>query len=135
MPPPTPSSNLPALAGALFSLAALASCDDSGPRVYTAMAYRAERDCLDDYAPIGLVQAADLSANCDAVCLTTPSSLEVSTVCPPYPALASPAPPDSPDCIAALAALDAGRSCGSLDGATGDAGASPVADASGDVAR
>jgi hypothetical protein len=97
----------------LLGLLGLVGCDESGPRVYTAMAYHADVGCLDAYAPLGLVQSVDLSATCDPVCLKVGGALYVSTVCAPYPSEAVVvAKEDSADCRAALAALGAGTLCG-----------------------
>lgn len=80
------------------------SCDESGPRVFTAQHYRADLDCLDAYAPLGLVEAGFLGALCEPVCLVQDDEVFVSSVCAPYPAEASVLELDAPDCVAALAA-------------------------------
>jgi hypothetical protein len=70
------------------------------------------------------VEAGDVGSACDPVCLLLDGILHVSTVCPPYPAETSLAEPaDSPDCVAALAALVAEAYCGDL-GVDGDVDAS-----------
>jgi hypothetical protein len=79
-------------------------CDESGPRVFTAQRYRADLACLETYAPLGLVEAEDVGALCEPVCLSEDEELFISTVCPPYPAEASVEPADSEGCAAALAA-------------------------------
>jgi hypothetical protein len=79
-------------------------CDESGPRVFTAQRYRADRACLETYAPLGLVEAEDIGSLCEPVCLSEGEELFISTVCPPYPAEASVEPSDSEGCAAALAA-------------------------------
>jgi hypothetical protein len=86
--------------GCLWALALGEGCEEYGPRVYTAAPYRVARGCLDAYAPLGLVQARDLGAQCAAVCLREGGTLYVSSVCPPYPAEAT------------LEAADAGNECG-----------------------
>jgi hypothetical protein len=82
----------------------LPGCDESGPRIYTAQPYRALLGCLDAYAPLSLVEARDVGALCDPVCLRLGASLYVSTVCAPYPGDATLSPPDDPECAAALLA-------------------------------
>jgi hypothetical protein len=91
--------------------ACAASCDDFGPRVYTAQLFRADPGCLEAFTPIGLVQAQDLGSACDPVCLRLGDALYVSTVCAPYPAEASLEAAGAEDCAAALAALTAEASC------------------------
>jgi len=88
-----------------------AACEDFGPRVYTAQLFQADPGCLEAFAPIGLVQAKDLGAECEPVCLRLGDALYVSTVCAPYPAEASLEAADAEECAAALATLDAGASC------------------------
>jgi len=91
--------------GALsVALGALLGCDESGPRVYTAQLYEPDLACLDAYAPIGLVEAEDISSLCEPVCLRTADGLHVSTLCAPYPAEATLEGPESTECVAALAA-------------------------------
>ena len=89
----------------------LLACDASRPCVYTARLFHADKSCLDPYAPIGLVQADELGANCDPVCLERSGDVYVSTVCAPYPSttqLLDPA--ESPECGAALSLMGAGGS-------------------------
>ena len=94
----------------------LFACNESGPRVYTAQAFQADPGCLDAYAPLGLVEAEELPANCDPVCLELDGQLYVSVVCPPYPAEAELlAPEDSPDCATALQAVEDELDCEALD--------------------
>jgi len=88
--------------GLLAWLVAGAGCDESGPRIYTAREYRALPGCLEGYAPLSLVEARDVSALCEPVCLRVAESLYVSTVCAPYPLEASLAEPDEAECQAAL---------------------------------
>lgn len=95
----------------LFGLSLVSACDESGPRVYTAQAYDAEADCLEAYAPLGLVEADELPATCEPVCLEG-EALYVSTVCAPYPVTASQVTPEeSTDCAKALDALATEREC------------------------
>jgi hypothetical protein len=83
----------------------LVACSDAGPRVYTAQPYDADAQCLGDYEAIGLVEADDLSAACEAVCLGMAEGWFVSTVCAPYPDTATVlAPAESAECAAALVA-------------------------------
>jgi hypothetical protein len=82
----------------------LPGCDESGPRVYTARPYRELLGCLDVYTPLSLVEARDLDARCDPVCLRLDASLFVSTVCAPYPAETTLVPPEDETCAAALLA-------------------------------
>lgn len=90
----------------------LLGCEQAGPRVYSAMPFDTELQCLRDYVPLGLVEAEDLPASCDPVCLTRDDTLYVSQVCAPYPAEASLVTPEvSSDCAAALASLQDGGSC------------------------
>jgi hypothetical protein len=72
--------------------------------VYTAQRHAVEEGCLETYAPIGLVEAEELSALCPPVCLSLGGDLYVSTLCPPYPAEASVEPENSDGCSVALAA-------------------------------
>jgi hypothetical protein len=88
----------------LVCAGALGGCDESGPRVFTAQRYRPDLACLEIYAPLGLVEAEDVGALCEPVCLAQDEELFVSTVCPPYPAAASVEPSDNEACAAALAA-------------------------------
>lgn len=89
----------------------IVACDASRPCVYTARLFHAEPSCLDPYAPIGLVQADDLGATCDAVCLERSGDVYVSTVCAPYPSTTRVLEPtESPECEAALSLLGAGGS-------------------------
>ncbi|MGC4091045.1 MAG: hypothetical protein QM756_24855 [Polyangiaceae bacterium] len=96
----------------------LTACEESGPRVYTARLFHpadAGAACLDAYTPIGLVEAGDLGASCDAVCLWQGDELYVSTVCPPLPATFEREDPvASSECQAALALLadEEAKSCG-----------------------
>jgi hypothetical protein len=87
-----------------LALSLLAGCNESGPRVYTAQAYRAAFNCLDAYAPLSLVEARDVSSLCAPVCLRVGVSLYVSTVCAPYPGESVLAGPDDAECAAALVA-------------------------------
>jgi hypothetical protein len=91
----------------------LPGCDESGPRIYTAQAYRALLGCLDAYAPLSLVEARDVDALCDAVCLRLDTSLYVSTVCAPYPAETTLVPPEDETCAAALLAPSCAADAGS----------------------
>lgn len=95
-----------AITSALLLAGICSGCDESGPRVFTAQRYRADLACLEAYAPIGLIEARDVSALCEPVCLYQDEELYVSTVCAPYPAEASLAEPEAEDCVAALAAGD-----------------------------
>lgn len=85
-------------------LGASLGCDESGPRIFTAREYRPLPGCLEAYAPLSLVEASDVSALCDPVCLRVADRLYVSTVCAPYPLEASLAEPDEAACAAALVA-------------------------------
>jgi len=103
-------------AAALLGAVAALGCEESGPRVYTAQAYLAEAECLEQYAPIGLVEADVLASTCDAVCLFIDAQLYVSAVCAPYPAEASVEDGgDSAECAAALRAFEDEVSCEPLD--------------------
>jgi hypothetical protein len=79
-------SSLRIAGSVLIGVLALA-CGESKPSVYTARLFHVDDSgaCLDAYAPIGLVQAEELAATCEPVCLTKDGALYVSTVCPPYP--------------------------------------------------
>ena len=110
-----------AIAMALMLAGICGGCDESGPRVFTAQHYRADLGCLETYAPLGLVEAGPVGALCAPVCLVQDEELYVSTVCPPYPAEASPAEPESAGCAAALAA-------GPCDDATASPDAAPEPD-------
>jgi hypothetical protein len=110
------ASSKPAGTIALIFLGVLsggAGCDEPGPRIYTAMAYEPGGMCLDNYAPLGRVESVDLAGTCSPVCLSDGAGqLYVSTVCPPYPDGFTPVDIRSAGCASALAALDAGTSCG-----------------------
>jgi hypothetical protein len=82
----------------------LPGCDESGPRIYAAQPYRALLDCLETYVPLSLVEARDVGALCDPVCLRLGASLYVSTVCAPYPSETTLVPPEDEECAAALLA-------------------------------
>lgn len=83
----------------------LVACSDAGPRVYTAQPYDVDAQCLGEYEAVGLVEADELSAACDAVCLEMAEGWFVSTVCAPYPDTAVPLDPaESEECAAALIA-------------------------------
>jgi hypothetical protein len=94
------------------SLLVFGACDVGGPRVYTARAYRADEDCLEPYAPVGLVEADELGSACDAVCLRIGGQLYVSTVCRPYPTEAALETPDeASECQLALEKLASETEC------------------------
>jgi hypothetical protein len=91
------------LAAAAFLL--LAACSDTGPRVYTAQPYDPAVACLGEYESIGLVEADELPASCEPTCLAVSETVYVTTLCAPYPDLATPLTADeSEDCAAALQA-------------------------------
>ncbi len=96
--------NAKALGLLLWSSVVQYGCDESGPRVYTAQRFSPEVACLEAYAPLGLVEAKDLGALCEPVCLSQDVELFVSSVCPPYPTEASLEAADAEGCAAALAA-------------------------------
>lgn len=97
---------------ALVTACCSMSCDEPGPRVYTAMPFDSAAQCLGPYEPLGLVDAEELPANCQPVCLLREDTLYVSEVCPPYPAQATLLAQDAPDCVAALASFGMdGGSC------------------------
>jgi hypothetical protein len=116
---------------ALASLAVIgaSSCEEFGPRVYTAQRYRPDLGCLETYAPLGLIEAKDLGALCAPVCLSRGDELFVSTVCPPYPTTTSPLEPQSESCAAALAApsCDEPDDDGSSDAGLADADSADAA--------
>lgn len=87
------------------SLLLLGACSDTGPRVYTAQPYDAEAGCLGEYEAIGIVEADDLPATCAPTCLSVSETLYVTTLCAPYPDLATvTTPSENEDCAAALQA-------------------------------
>lgn len=87
------------------ALSLVSACSDVGPRVYTAEPYDPEGGCLGEYEAIGLVEADSLSASCEPVCLEWSGTLYVSTLCAPYPDLATQlSPEEDADCAAALLA-------------------------------
>jgi hypothetical protein len=92
------------IAIACSSVIGASSCEEFGPRVYTAQRYRPELACLETYAPLGLIEAKDVGALCAPVCLARDDELFVSTVCPPYPVTTSLEEPETERCAAALAA-------------------------------
>ncbi len=90
---------------AAASLLLLGACSDTGPRVYTAQPYDAETGCLGEYEAIGLVEADELPATCAPTCLDVAETVYVTTLCAPYPELATVlTADDSQDCAAALQA-------------------------------
>lgn len=93
----------PRLFTAIAAACCSMSCNEPGPRVYTAMPFDSEAQCLGPYQPLGLVDADELPANCQPVCLLRQGTLYVSEVCAPYPAQATVVGQDSADCVAALA--------------------------------
>ena len=95
----------------------VAACDEPGPRVYTAQLYRPELDCLEAYAPLGLVEGEALSSQCEPVCLALGEELYVSTVCPPYPAEVGLESPESELCGAALTAVASELACDAAEDA------------------
>jgi hypothetical protein len=98
--------------GLLLASLAGASCDATGPRVYTARQYQPELACLDEYAPLALVESGELPSTCAPVCLRVDGALYVSSVCAPYPARAArELADDSPECGDALAAAEAEAFC------------------------
>jgi hypothetical protein len=114
------------------------SCEEYGPRIYTAHPYRAAAACLEPSVSIGIVKAADLPVTCDPVCLLLDGALYVSSVCPPQPGRALVLAPDAPDCAAAATLLRTETFCASppadleslpdastLDGGSGDARPEP----------
>lgn len=120
--------------GALMALMAWA-CEEWGPRVYTAQAYQADASCLEAYAPIGRVEAAELGASCEPACLLLDDTLYVSTVCHPYPPEASVVDPaTNSDCGVALELLAAGTACDDAAAGDADAAATPADAAPGDAA-
>lgn len=104
------------------------SCEEYGPRVYTARLYRVESRCLEPYTPIGVVQAGELHVDC-AQCLSLDGELYVSRVCPPLPARADPLKPDASACALPFAAFAADTTCGASDAGV-DAGLDSGLDAS-----
>jgi len=110
------------LSGSWLALLAL-SCEEYGPRVYTARPVVAALDCLPGSVPLGVVQAGDLPADCEARCLLLDAALYVSRVCPPLPARAIEVQPaQSPACARAVALSAARAFCGALDAGGSDAG-------------
>jgi hypothetical protein len=119
---------------ALLGAMCMSSCEEFGPRVYTAQRYRPELGCLETYAPLGLIEAKDVGALCAPVCLARDDELFVSTVCPPYPATTSLDEPESESCAAALAAPSCegdgeenAADAGSADADSADAGSADAA--------
>ena len=98
-----------------LTLVGLCACDESGPRVYTARLYRPDLGCLEEYAPLGLVEGGALSSQCEPVCLVLGDELYVSTVCPPYPAELSVEEPVAERCGAALTAVASELACGAAE--------------------
>jgi hypothetical protein len=96
---------------AVALLLAIGACEGSGARIYSARAYRADGDCLEPYSALGTVNASQLPATCDPVCLTLDAQLYVSVVCPPYPVLVTPLDGNDSACAMALLSLAEGRSC------------------------
>ena len=114
-------------AGLFLLLSLVAGCPDSGNRVYTAASYVAGSGCLQDYAPLGLVVAGDLPANCAPTCLSVGGQVYVSTVCPPFPAEATVLDTSTTDCQQAIAELDAGAFCSLVTSPGSDAAGSDAA--------
>ena len=98
----------------VIGCATAAGCDQEGPRVFTAMPVDTEGHCLGPYAPIGVIDAQDLPATCEATCLTLNDTLYVSEVCAPYPTdVTVVSAVDSPVCAEALtlSSADGGGAC------------------------
>ena len=106
-----------AVLGGCLAVVALASssCEEYGPRIYTARLYRVGARCLEPYTPIGVVQAGELRATCERQCLSLDAQLFVSTVCPPLPARVETVNAEVPVCALALGAFDALATCGVSD--------------------
>lgn len=103
-----PSRSLLALAACIVCC----SCEDTGPRVYTAQLFRADLGCLEAYAPVALVEAEDFGSGCNPACLASGDDLYISTVCAPYPRdFTVEDPVESPLCAQALASLVEERAC------------------------
>jgi hypothetical protein len=108
---------------AVFAWLALAGCDETGPRIYTARPYLPEADCLDFYTPVAQVEAGDLPPTCDPVCFHLAEQLYVSAVCSPLPSNAVlVAPEEDGNCAAALLRFDEGLTCEDSDSEAPDAG-------------
>ena len=106
-----------------------ASCEEYGQRVYTARLYRVGARCLEPSTAIGVVQAGELKLHLEcAQCLSFEGELYVSAVCSPPPARVETLASIVPACARALAALDAGTTCGASDaGVDGGLDAGPDA--------
>jgi hypothetical protein len=112
----------PPLSSSVLALG-LSACTEFGPRVYTAHPFLPDETCVAASVPIGIVQADELASTCAPVCLFLDETLYVSAVCAPYPArAASVAPEDSPECVSALALLEAEARCGDAPPEPSDAG-------------
>jgi len=110
------------LCGSLLASVAM-GCEEYGPRVYTGRPVVAGLGCLPASVPLGVVQAGDLPADCEARCLLIDAALYVSPVCPPLPARALELGPDqSPACARALWLFDNQAFCGALDAGPSAAG-------------
>jgi hypothetical protein len=114
--------SLPRLA--LLALAAIAACEGAQVYVYSAQKYDPAADCVATYAPVETVSGSGTSSTCPPMCLSVGSDIFVSTMCPPFPSIATPVPPDAGPCIAALAAAESGGTCDTPAeaGAEADAG-------------
>lgn len=119
----------PAALLSLLPLLGTPSCEEYGPRIYTAHPYQEGAACLAPSVPIGVVTAAELPASCEPVCLLLDQALYVSRVCRPLPARAVEAAPGTgPACALATALLTSGALCAAppLGSDAGFSGASPL---------
>lgn len=107
-----------AAALATSGVVVLASCDDVDSYLYPAQKVDLAASCVEAYAPLEIVNGNGGNSECPGTCLSYNGALYVSQVCPPVPPSAELLDPDSGDCIAAIAALDA--ACG--EAAEEDAG-------------
>jgi len=118
-----------------------AACIGEDRYVYSARHYEPGADCVEPYAPVETVPGEGAGSQCPASCLSTGGKLYVTAMCPPLPAIATAVTERSAECQVALAALEAGRTCGAAPpvegGADADAGAEDAdADAAaGDAGR
>ncbi len=125
---------------ALLAAAAMVACIATDSYLYSAQKYDPAGDCLTGAKAIEVVQGSGASAKCPVTCLMVGEDLYVSTLCAPFPTIATVVDADAGTCIAALAAAAKGGTCdnpadGGATHADADAGdAAPDEDADRDAA-
>lgn len=118
----------------LLGARALGACDNETSHFFVGQLFEPARGCLDPEGSIAQVDGPVPDQACAATCVVGPSgqngsasSVYVTTMCGPYPALTDTSG-DPAGCSEALAALDRGDTC-LIDGDSSAPPPSPVDDA------